>query len=254
MDLKVWIWLLCKASSQDRHMTLKVGTGLHVVAVKAGQLIFGRSVAERELYIDGSTVYKIIKRMEADGLILVSSNNQFSIITIVDYFGNQRTEPIEDFEVVPEVTARKQTNTNTVTATDQPSDSDVTQFKKVEKVKKVKNVEKVEPAPALIVSDEFKRFVEWVNMNSPRVAKMKEPFTEDQFLRAKKEWTTEQITTTLTEMHNWEPLTRKNVSAYLTLNNWLKKHQKNESNRTTPAGGNGKLGTSAARTQALREW
>lgn len=71
--------------------------------------------------------------------------------------------------------------------------------------------------------DSFKKFQEWILNNAPRVAKMKEPFTIDQYLSLpKKGLTPEDIRTKLGLMHNWAPLVKNNVSAYLTLLKWTK--------------------------------
>lgn len=74
----------------------------------------------------------------------------------------------------------------------------------------------------------FEKFKVWVLENAPRVSRMKEPFTEAQFLKAKEVVGTEEMQRLLTAMHNYEPLTKKNVSAYLTLMNWWRRDAKSE--------------------------
>ena len=83
--LKIWIWLLLKASFKKRYVSLKIGKGETTVTIERGQLLFGRYKAEEELCIDGSTIYKWIKKLEENGMILIQSNNQYSIITICNY-------------------------------------------------------------------------------------------------------------------------------------------------------------------------
>jgi len=85
--------------------------------------------------------------------------------------------------------------------------------------------ESVPPAPAPVYSDEeklgFKNFEEWIIKNAPRVQKMKEPFTIAQYVRLKeKGFERDAIRQLLVDMHNWMDLTKKRVSAYLTLTNW----------------------------------
>lgn len=71
----------------------------------------------------------------------------------------------------------------------------------------------------------FKTFEEWIKINAPNVAKLKEPFTIDQYLNlAKKGYDVVKIQTLLKEMHNWKPLLQKRVSANLTLLNWANKN------------------------------
>lgn len=83
--LKIWIWLLLKASYRKRYVSLKTGKGETTVTIERGQLLFGRYKAEEELCIDGSAVYRWIKKLEENGMISIESNNQYSIITICKY-------------------------------------------------------------------------------------------------------------------------------------------------------------------------
>ena len=71
----------------------------------------------------------------------------------------------------------------------------------------------------------FLKFQKWIFDNAPRVADMKNPFTVSEFIAAKKSIPTNEITTLLTEMHNYKPLLSKNVSAYLTLCNWHRRRR-----------------------------
>jgi len=52
---------------------------------------------------------------------------------------------------------------------------------------------------------------------------MKEPFTEAQFSALKKDFDNTTICDLLRAMHNYEPLLKKNRSAYLTFLNWEKR-------------------------------
>lgn len=78
------------------------------------------------------------------------------------------------------------------------------------------------PAPHKY-SESFLKFQQWVTDNAPRVAKMKEPMTEEQSQKLKDKYPTEQICEVLQAMHNYEPLIRRNRSAYLTASNWLRR-------------------------------
>lgn len=107
-------------------------------------------------------------------------------------------------------------------------------------------------SPELIA--DFEKFKVWSQEHAPRVLKMKEPFSIDQFAKIKNDFSAAQISEILKVMHNWEPLLKKNRSAYLTAIKWLQK-ENNETNRRTTSGGNsGKPGTSEARMQAAKNW
>ena len=114
--LKIWIWCLCKANFKDRSSPLKVGKGETVIRVKRGSFIFGRFKAEEELFIDGSTVYKSMKKLQEMNMINIESNNQYSIVTICKYDEYQQSENYK-------VTTKGQPKDNQVTTKGQPSNT-----------------------------------------------------------------------------------------------------------------------------------
>ena len=111
--LKIWIWCLLKANFKKKHLSLKIGKGEIVITVERGQFIFGRFKAESELNIVGSTVYKWMKKFEDDGMILIKSNNQYSVITICNYETYQYSE-------ISGVTTKEQPKHNLSTTKAQP--------------------------------------------------------------------------------------------------------------------------------------
>jgi len=114
--LKIWVWCLCKANFKDRSVPLKVGRGETIVRVKRGSFIFGRFKAEEALFIDGSTIYKSIKKLEGMDMISIDSNNQYSIITISNYDTYQDNQTYK-------VTGKEQPSNNQVTTLGQPSNT-----------------------------------------------------------------------------------------------------------------------------------
>ena len=89
------------------------------------------------------------------------------------------------------------------------------------------------PAPHKY-SESFLKFQKWITNSAPRVAKMKEPMTEEQYQKLKDKYPTEQICEVLQAMHNYEPLIRRNRSAYLTASNWLRRHDQTTPQKQTP--------------------
>lgn len=65
------------------------------------------------------------------------------------------------------------------------------------------------------------KFKEWVYINAPNVAKMREPFSQVQYDRLFSEYPRSDIIEILLAMHNYADLRKKNNSAYLTARNWL---------------------------------
>lgn len=127
--LKIWIWLLLKASYKDRFVKIVVGKGETVIKLQRGQLLFGRFKAEEQTGIDGSTIYKILQWMsESEKMINIESNSHYSIITINNY---------DTFQVLEQekVTPIEQSSNSQVTADEQPSNT----YKKDNKDKKDNN-------------------------------------------------------------------------------------------------------------------
>lgn len=114
--LKIWVWCLCKANFKDKTIPLKVGKGETILNVKRGSFVFGRHKAEEELFIDGSTIYKSIKKLEEMQMIKINSNNQYSIITINKYDTYQDNKSYK-------VTTKEQPKNNQVTPKEQPSNT-----------------------------------------------------------------------------------------------------------------------------------
>jgi uncharacterized protein DUF4373 len=79
----------------------------------------------------------------------------------------------------------------------------------------------------------FKAFTDWVDKYTPRVNKMKQPITIDEYLKLRKKLSKDVLTKLLTAMQNRADLLRKYVSAYLTVLNWASREEeptKGESN------------------------
>lgn len=116
--LKIWIWFLCRANHSNKIIQLDVGGGYTTVKLTHGQFVFGRHKAEEELGIDGSTIYKWLKKFETElQMIKVESNNKYSIVTILKFKEFQSTEELK-------IAAKEQQKNNSVTAKEQQSNTD----------------------------------------------------------------------------------------------------------------------------------
>ena len=142
--LKIWIWLLLKASFKKRYVSLKIGKGETTVTIERGQLIFGRYKAEEELCIDGSVVYKWMKKLEENGMISIESNNQYSIITICNYDTYQAGNETNEQPMNNQRTTNEQPMNSERTANEQRMNTynKVNKDNKVNKVNKDNNVNK----------------------------------------------------------------------------------------------------------------
>lgn len=72
-------------------------------------------------------------------------------------------------------------------------------------------------------NENYEKFQRWIADNAPNVARLKEPFTEEQFERIKKDFPLQLIQDTLVSMHNYRDLLKKYVSANLTFRKWAKR-------------------------------
>lgn len=98
---------------------------------------------------------------------------------------------------------------------------------KKSKVKKSKEGETADACPSPPVDDElFKNFLTWIEKNAPKVSKLKEPFTQEQYRKLRQRFTQKALTDVLTSMHNRATLLKDYTSAYLTCRNWLERRAK----------------------------
>lgn len=133
-------------------------------------------------------------------------------------------------------------STQTGTPREQTGDSEETNNKKDNKVKKENENGADAPSPP---SDEeylFKAFSGWIDKYAPKVNKMKEPLTINQYLKLKKDFPGESGRGLLQEifmaMHNHKQLLKKYESANLTLRSWIRLREKNGSGKANEAIGN----------------
>lgn len=83
--LKIWIWMLTKATYKKSYPKLKVSKGFITVELNRGQLLFGRLKASEELDISESIIRRTLDKFEQLGQIKIERTNLFSIITICKY-------------------------------------------------------------------------------------------------------------------------------------------------------------------------
>lgn len=83
-------------------------------------------------------------------------------------------------------------------------------------------------------NSDFLKFQQWIKDNAPRVGQMKEPFTAEQFASLKTDFDTNFICALLQDMHNYDSLTKKNRSAYLTFRNWARRRNNQDNGKSKP--------------------
>jgi len=157
IGLKIFVWLLLKASYKKRFVPVKVGKGETTATLERGDILFGRFTAEEALNIDGSTIYKWLKKMEQMEMIKLNSNSHYTIISISNYDTYNTFENGE--------------SSNQVTAIEQPSNSHVTQTRKDKKEKESKEVIE-KPKKIKFIAPTLDEVMEYAkSRNRPDIAK-----------------------------------------------------------------------------------
>lgn len=84
------------------------------------------------------------------------------------------------------------------------------------------------------IQNSFADFQNWILVKAPRVAKMKEPFTAEEYHRLLNDFDETFICDLLEAMHNYQPLLKNYRSANKVFRNWAKRqHHNNENRRPT---------------------
>ena len=147
-----------------------------------------------------------------------------TIISITNYeLYNRRTQKGQ-LEWPPQSETGHDTNTErNKRKTKKRQEKDETNIVNIENI--VKNSFLGAAAPIHSEEDQarFRGFENWILANAPRVAEMNQPFTIDQYILLRDKIPIDRIKDLLQRMANYAHLTKKNVSAYLTIINWEKR-------------------------------
>ena len=107
--LKVWIWCLLKVAYKARWVPVKINKTTTEVHLFAGQFIFGRKTAAKELKMKPSTAWKRMQKLENMQNLNIQSNRHYSVVTLANWKFYQGLLK----KVTAKVTAREQPgNTN----------------------------------------------------------------------------------------------------------------------------------------------
>jgi len=107
--LKVWIWCLLKVTYKARWVPVRINKATTEVHLFAGQFIFGRKTAAKELKMKPSTAWKRMQKLENMQNLNIQSNRHYSVVTLANWKFYQGLLK----KVTQKVTAREQPgNTN----------------------------------------------------------------------------------------------------------------------------------------------
>lgn len=198
---EAWIDLLLMAS----HTGLKEPIGYDLIIIKQGQVLTSQEKLSLQWRWDRNAVRKFLQMLSSDGMISVETFTKYTMITICKYDSYQTKKP----------TKHQQEGINATSTQHQEGTYN--------NENNYNNDNNVLPLPK---NERFEKFEIWINENAPRVAKLEKPITEDEFLRLVEKYQLNVISDNLIKMHNYKPLLKNNVSANLTLINWIERDRK----------------------------
>jgi hypothetical protein len=100
-----WCYCLIKASHKPRNAKV----GFKSVPLEAGQFIFGRKQASKDLNIGEQTIRTCLSFLEKSGNLTIKSTNRFSIITVIKW---------EDYQINDDGLTNEKPTTNQQLTTD----------------------------------------------------------------------------------------------------------------------------------------
>ena len=179
------------------------------IEVKRGQFVTGLDSLNTITGISIQTLRTCLDKLKSTSEITIKVTNKYRIITITNY---------DDYQIIEEDT-NKQVNKQT--------------NKQLTATKEVKNIKEV-----IIKKENIKektlqvtKFENWLSINAPLVLKMEIQISDENLTKLKNGYSLEEIQDILIKMHNYKPLLKKNIDAYLTANNWLNKNKTDKNER-----------------------
>lgn len=188
------------------------------VELKRGDLGWSQEELAKRWRWSRGKVIRFISELETKGWIVQQGNNVTTCITIVDY------EKYQGDSTANEQQSDQTIDTKTITG----------QYlnKEVKKKEVKKSVAAAPPIPSLELKTEidiqYDQFNAWVQKNTPKVMKLDQPITLEQYANLRKNYYSTGarkilLFETLKGMQNYKPLLKKYVSAYDTLVVWVER-------------------------------
>jgi len=83
--LMVWIWCLLRANWRETWVPVTTGRGTTEVKLQAGQFIFGRKTAAKELRMKPSTVRDRMHRLAKMGNITMQADTHYTVVSVSNW-------------------------------------------------------------------------------------------------------------------------------------------------------------------------
>jgi hypothetical protein len=131
--LKLWLWILAKASTKERHVSMSIGRCRKIVTIQAGQCVVGRVKSAEALDWKPSTFRNRLQKLNEMGMVKIEVDTHWSVVSVTKWLEYQSRNSEER-------TTKGQPKDSLRTTKGQPKDTN----KKVKNCKKVEKVEKEE--------------------------------------------------------------------------------------------------------------
>lgn len=118
--LQMLLFCIDAAAFKPQRVPMRTGATITYVDLDVGQFITGRNSGAKELCVPPATFWDRLKKLEATGVVVITSNSYFSVVTVCNYARYQNAKK----------PCRQRKQQGSVTASQQPGDSPVTQRKK----------------------------------------------------------------------------------------------------------------------------
>lgn len=196
------------------------------MTIRRGQLVTSIRELAEQCGLSVRTTRTCIERLKSTHQITQSSTHQSTIITVCKYdtyqyksHANRHTNRQAESRTTDTRPTHDRHTTEII-----PISSSLRKSKHNIESKDINAHAREAQAPQQEPSEEFKHFQAWIDANAPSVAKLRDPFTEDQFNKLREAYPAERVRDILLQMHNRPDLSKKYRSAYLTALNWLKRN------------------------------
>lgn len=218
---KAEAWLDLIQSARFEANSTKMLVGCKVIEVGRGEFPATIRFLSKRWGWNKNRVDRFLKLLISEKMIATrtASGTSQTIIKLCNY---------DDYNPLPEEMGQKRDKNGTLLG--QQRDNSGTKNNKGNKENKGKRENGESGDSAMHTpSEAFVKFQKWIEEKAPNVAKMRYPFTEEEFIRLKADFGVKYMQFLISQMHNYKPLLKKYESANLTFRSWAKRERDTES-------------------------
>ena len=183
------------------------------IEIQPGQMIFGRKKLSRQLGVSERSIRTCIERLKTTNEVTIKTTNKFSLLTIENYRVYQSSENKTTSKTTSKTTNKRPAN-----------DQQTTTPKELKNERIVStNVETTTHPLQIFIRD-----------NYPNISKLKNQLTEKEASRIVSKFDKLAIKQILDAMENKADLPKKYTSVNLTIQNWIRFRNENQTKPNEP--------------------